>query len=437
MTRTLYLDCEMGAAGDMLAAALLELLPDPQGFIAEFNSLGLPGVRVGATRTSKLGVGGTSFQVLVNGVAEQADPDHRHQHNHHVEQAQTDHLPGRSPDAGHRHDHGSEQATGHPHRHGDLSRITDIITGLGLPKTVQDDALAVYRLIAEAESQIHQVPVSEIHFHEVGALDAIADITAVCLLLARLAPQRVIASPIRVGAGQVRCAHGLMPVPAPATALILTGIPTYAGEIRGELCTPTGAALVRHFAHEFGVMPPLRADRIGYGMGKKDFTAVNCVRALLGDAWDAGDESTGDEVVLELSCNLDDMTAEAIGFAMDALLTAGALEVYTLSAGMKKCRPGTVLTVLCRPGDRARLVKAIFAHTVTLGIREQTMRRHTLTRTQTDVPTRFGPIRRKLAHGHGVRRAKYEYDDLARAAETAGLGLAEVLALIEQDAAES
>ena len=207
---------------------------------------------------------------------------------------------------------------------------------------IRKDILAVFGMIAEAESHVHGVPVTEIHFHEVGTMDAVADIAAVCILMDRLAPDQVVVSPVHVGSGQVKCAHGILPVPAPATAFILKDVPIYGGEILGELCTPTGAALLKYFASRFGAMPVMRTAAIGYGMGKKDFPAANCVRALFGET-----EQTGD-IVAELSCNVDDMTAEEAGYAMEALFAAGALEVYTTPAGMKKSRPGLILHVMCR-----------------------------------------------------------------------------------------
>ena len=193
---------------------------------------------------------------------------------------------------------------------------------------MKKDVLAVYGLIAEAESKAHGMPITDIHFHEVGTMDAVADVTAVCMLMEELHPEQVIVSPIHVGSGQVRCAHGILPVPAPATAHILQGCPTYGGQIRGELCTPTGAALLKYFATSFGSMPVMRTERIGYGMGKKDFEMANCVRVMLGES----EEQTSD--AFELECNVDDMTPEEIGFAMERLYEAGAAEVYTVAVGM-------------------------------------------------------------------------------------------------------
>lgn len=225
--KTLYLDCGMGAAGDMLTAALLELLPDPDGFVDELNALGIPGVQYRREASVKCGITGTHMSVTVNGV-EESDHAHAHHHDH-------EHT--------HEHEHTNEHEHT-PHQHSSLHRIRHIISGLHLPEAVQHNAKAVYGLIAEAESRAHNVPVTEIHFHEVGTMDAVADVVAVCLLMDRLAPERVIVSPIHVGSGHVHCAHGILPVPAPATAYILQGLPIYGGSVKGELCTPSILRLV-------------------------------------------------------------------------------------------------------------------------------------------------------------------------------------------------
>ena len=408
--KTLYLDCGMGAAGDMLTAALLELLPDPDGFVDELNALGIPGVQYRREMSVKCGITGTHMSVTVNGVEES---DHSHDHDHHHD---------------HEHEHDHEHTHEHehaPHQHNSLHRIRHIISGLHLPEAVQHNAMAVYGLIAEAESRAHNVPVTEIHFHEVGTMDAVADVVAVCLLMDRLAPERIIVSPIHVGSGHVHCAHGILPVPAPATAYILQGLPIYGGSVKGELCTPTGAALLKHFATEFGEMPVMRVGAIGYGMGKKDFPAANCVRSMLGEA---GESS---HTVCQLSCNVDDMTAEAISFSMDRLFDAGALEVYTTPAGMKKSRPGTLICALCPEAAREAVVEAMLRHTTTIGIRESLCRRYVLERHIESIETPYGVVRRKDSCGYGVTRSKYEYDDLARIAEERRISLSEAAALVE------
>lgn len=410
--KTLYLDCSMGAAGDMLAAALLELLPNPDAFVAELNALAIPGVKFSRETSVKCGITGTHLQVTVHGEEEDAhDHHHAHSHDHHHDHAHA-----------HHHDHAHIH-----HHHASLHNIEHIVRGhLSLPATVADNVMAVYHLIADAESKAHGKPVSEIHFHEVGTMDAIADITAVCLLMHRLAPDEIIVSPVHVGSGQVHCAHGILPVPAPATATILQDVPIYGGSIQGELCTPTGAALLKHFADSFGEMPVMRTSAIGYGMGKKDFPAANCVRALLGERSDASDD------VIELCCNIDDMTGEAIGYAFDKLFAAGALDVYTIPIGMKKSRPGHLLHVVCREADKDALVRALFAHTTTIGIRENRFRRYTLDRRIETIETADGPVRRKCSTGYGVSREKFEHDDLARIADAQGLSLREAEARIRK-----
>ena len=448
--KTLYLECGMGAAGDMLTAALLELMPDPEAAVTELNSLGIPGVQFSKEAVSKCGIGGTHMTVKVHGEEESEEMfhhhhehhDHSHEHEHDHESACHEHHDHLHEHEDHEHahehthehedhEHAHEHSHEHTHEHGDaghthhhhssLHDIEHIVCGhLNIPEQVKQDVMAVYGLIAEAESHAHGVPVTEIHFHEVGTMDAIADITAVCLLMNKIAPDQVIVSPVHVGSGHVHCAHGILPVPAPATAYILNGVPMYGGAVKGELCTPTGAALLKHFATRFGDMPVMRTEAIGYGMGKKDFEQANCIRAMLGETEDAGDS------VLQLECNVDDMTAEELGFAMEMILEAGALEVYTVAAGMKKSRPGTILCVLCHEDAKETLVRVIFRNTTTIGVREHRCSRYTLKRSFETVQTPYGNVQKKLSSGYGVTREKYEYEDLARIAREQGLSLTEV-----------
>ena len=305
-----------------------------------------------------------------------------------------------------------------------MGDIRHILSHLDIPQQVRQDAQAVYQLIAQAESHAHGRPVEEIHFHEVGTLDAVTDVVAVCWLIHDLAPQRILASPVHVGSGQVRCAHGILPVPAPATAHILQGVPTYGGAVQGELCTPTGAALLKHFVQGFGPSPVMRVEKIGYGMGKKDFEAANCVRAMLGETQETG------ETVAELCCNLDDMTPEALGFAQERLWEAGALDVSTLAVGMKKNRPGVMLLCMCRVEDREKMLSLLFAHTTTLGVRERLCNRYTLSRSQRTVETEYGPVRVKESTGWGVVREKPEYEDLAKIAREQNMTLDQVKRLL-------
>ena len=446
--KTLYFDCGMGAAGDMLTAAVLELFENQEEVVHELNHLGIPDVEFAAEKTQKCGITGTHIHVKIHGIEEDAGTDicadsfahtkiheytHEHHHSHgHSHDHEHHHGHGHSHDHGHHHDHehsyDHEHSHEHSHEHGHhhshvhhgMSDIAHIISHLHVNDTVKQHILAVYHLIAEAESHAHGVPVDQIHFHEVGNMDAIADVTAFCYLLDKLQIDQVAASSIHVGSGQVTCAHGILPVPAPATAYILKGVPVYGGQIRGELCTPTGAALLKHFASQFGRMPVMSVDVIGYGMGKKDFAAANCVRAMLGTTEDSTDS------IAELSCNIDDMTGEELGFAMEQLFSAGALDVFTMPIQMKKNRPGTLFTVFCKPEDRQKMVPLIFKYTTTLGIRENLLNRYRLARGFETIDTPHGPIHRKTASGYGVHRSKLEFDDLSKIAKIEHITLREV-----------
>ena len=421
--KTLYLECNMGAAGDMLAAALLELHPQPEEFVRRMNSLGIPGVEFSAQPAVKCGITGTHVSVTVHGEEEESQDVHLHHHDHHHDHEHThDHDHEHHEHEHHEHDHGH----GH-HHHAGMGDIQHILSHLDIPQDVREDAEEVYELIALAESHAHGRPVEEIHFHEVGTLDAVADVVAVCWLIHDLAPEQILASPIHVGWGQVRCAHGILPVPAPATAHILRDVPTYGGSVEGELCTPTGAALLKHFAQSFGPSPVMRVEKIGYGMGKKDFEAANCLRAMLGETQE------GRETIAQLCCNLDDMTPEALGFVQERLWEAGALDVTTTPVGMKKNRPGVLLTCMCRLEDRERLVSLLFRHTTTLGIRESQCSRYTLSRSQRSLETPWGPVRIKTSAGWGVTREKPEYEDLAKIARDQDLPLDKVKELLPKD----
>lgn len=506
--KLLYLDCGMGAAGDMLGAALAELLPDAERdvFVAEINNAGIPGTEVSLNPSIKCGITGTHLTVTVDGEEEEV---HNHEHGHSYEHEHSGHEHLHEDSRVHSHAHGHEEHCDHGHDHGhgghthehehthghhahrSLHDIQHIIADLKLPETVRQDILAVYSLIAEAESKAHDKLVSEIHFHEVGTMDAIADIASVCLLLHKLAPDQIVASPVHVGNGQVKCAHGILPVPAPATAYILKDVPIYGGQIQGELCTPTGAALLKHFVTRFGEMPMITPNSTGYGMGKKDFPAANCVRAILGESFaenqpeqpacspastavpapatapastaapasataPASEEAAITETICELSCNVDDMTGEDIAFAIETFLQNGALDAFTVPCTMKKGRPGVLVTVLCKDPDQKQMTRLILQHTTTLGVRSAIKKRWILSRTESetvipndvlanvtapDMPAGSKAqelkttgndctIRSKTSTGFGITRNKYEHDDLEKIARTYGLTLAQVRALL-------
>lgn len=387
--KTLYFDCAMGAAGDMLMGALLELHPDREAFLARLNRALDGRAVVSAAPDSKCGISGTHVSVMIDGHEEGEEVAHHHHGGH--------------------------------HHHTSVGEILAFLDNVEADSAAAEDAKAVYMLLADAESRVHSQPIENIHFHEIGTLDALADILGVCMLINELAPDKIVCSPINVGSGTVKCAHGILPVPAPATELILRGMPVYGGSVTGELCTPTGAVLLKHFCTGAGEMPRMSVSAAGYGTGTKDFAAANVVRAMIGERRDAAEE------VVELKCNIDDMTAEALGYAQEALLSAGALDVYTTPIGMKKNRPAILLTCMCRKEQRDDMLRCIFANTTTIGVREYVSARYTLARREESVETEYGRVRIKHASGWGVERSKPEYDDVARIARETGKPFGEIL----------
>lgn len=392
--KILYIECSMGVAGDMLMGALYELLNDEdrKKFTDKMDSLGIEGLHVEAVPSVKCGINGTHMNVTIDG--------HEELESHHSE---------------HHHHHGASM---HDIRH--------VIDAAGISENVKKNAVEVYECIAQAESRVHGKSADEIHFHEVGSKDAMADVIGCCMLIDIIGADRIVVSPVTTGFGNVRCAHGILPVPAPATALILNDVPLRAGSIEGELCTPTGAALVKHFADEFGNMPQMTVSRIGYGMGTKDFAAANCVRVFVGIQ-----ATRTAKTIVQLCCNIDDMTAEELGYAAELLMDEGALDVYTTAIGMKKSRPGTLLTVMCREEDMERIAGLIFRNTTTLGMRVYHCERMILERSEKTLHTEFGDVRCKEASGYGVVRSKLEYDDVRRLAKSSGRSIMEIRDIIE------
>ncbi len=391
--RTVYLELKMGAAGDMLCAALYELLDadNKEAFLRRMNALGLPNTEIACLPSEKSGVNGTHYTVSI---------------------------------------HGHEEEQGKPHTHHESSSlhgILELIGALDLPAPVIENACAVYERIARAESRVHGEPVDLIHFHEVGAVDAVADVVGFCLLHHMLGAPRVIASPVNVGSGFVRCAHGLLPVPAPATSLLLCDMPSYSSGIEGELCTPTGAALVGHFAGEYAKMPAGKFLAVGYGMGKKNFAVLNCVRAFLYE------EEGEEDRLVELRCNLDDMTPEAVAFLCETLMQSGARDAYVQPVVMKKGRPGFVIVCLCDAHKEDEFCALLFRHSSTLGVRVFTCGRHAMRREFDTVQTKYGEVRIKRSSGFGSERVKPEYEDLAECARRAGVSLETVQRAVMQE----
>ncbi|MDD6451168.1 MAG: nickel pincer cofactor biosynthesis protein LarC [Lachnospiraceae bacterium] len=420
MKKLLYLDCGMGVAGDMMSAAFLDLLAEMraevpsaksqviQDLIGELNAIGIPKVTFEAENAVRCGILGLHLVVRVSGEEEAVDA-HPHPHTSTHSQMHT-------------------HTNSHSHSHRTLADVLKIIERLKLPKEVRLQVISIYQTLAEAESHAHGMEVSEIHFHEVGLMDAIADITASAYLLNLIHPDQVIASPVRTGFGEVHSAHGILPVPAPATAFLLRGIPTYAGDIPGEMSTPTGAALLRTFVSSFEEQPVMVSKAEGYGMGKKDFPRANCVRAVLSegeDLWNADDRK--EDQIIRLECDMDDITGEEMGFAMDRIYEAGARDVFYQPVYMKKNRPGILLTVLTKEKEKEAVIRAIFCHTTTIGIREEVMRRYVLKRVLVTEDTSFGPVQKKVSNGYGVHREKWEYRDLQEIARREKISIREIL----------
>lgn len=377
--KSLYIECRVGVAGDMLTASLLEHV-NKEEFVKKINSLNVPGVSFEVERIKKSSIEGNKVHVVINGTEEGLESKEHNHHSHHT--------------------------------HTSLEDVSVLINAMDLSDKVKNDAINVYNLIANAESRVHGTSVKDIHFHEVGTIDAIVDVVSVCLLMDMISPDRIIASPINVGSGMVECAHGILPVPAPATALLLEGIPMYTDhDINTELCTPTGAALIKYFVSEYGNIPVINTNSIGYGFGTKEFKKLNCVRTFLGE-----ESLDGKDTVVELKCNIDDMTGEDMGFFTEKILDEGALDVFTTSIHMKKNRPGILLTVICKEDMIERMIQCIFQYTTTIGIRQSICHRYILDREEDNIMTEYGKVRIKKVSGYGTSRVKPEYEDVKRIA---------------------
>ena len=402
--KTLYFECKMGAAGDMLMAALYEICDQKDIFLQTMNeAFSGYGIQIFPVEAKKCGISGTHMRVTINGEEELVSSDAAAHHHTHTEQD-------------------------HEHAHHSFPSILAQIEHLELPAQVKADAAAIYQLIGNAEASVHNTTLEQIHFHEVGTLDALADVCGCALLMYLIAPEKILSSPLHVGSGFVRCAHGVLPVPAPATTELLKGTPFYSGSLKGELLTPTGAAILRHYVEAFQEMPVMTLEQTGYGMGQKDFETANCVRAFLGDV------ATGDydDKILSISCNLDDMTGEAISFASESLLNAGALDVYTIPIQMKKGRPGIILTCLCPLPEKETFTRLFFQHTTTRGVRYAVYERAKLTSTFEVKDTSFGKIRIKKSSGYHATHEKPEFEDLKAIALSHGCSLDDVLKLLNK-----
>jgi pyridinium-3,5-bisthiocarboxylic acid mononucleotide nickel chelatase len=415
-----YFDCFSGASGDMVLGALLDAgLPAP-ALRHALGSLAIDYGGIAAERVLRAGISATKFKAGARAAEPQTVSQDEHVHAHRPTHAH-DHVHGHANQ-----DHGGEPKP-HQHHHHSLTDIARYIERSALSREGKDRAIRLFHRLAEAEATIHQMPLERVHLHEVGDIDSIIDIVGAVYGMEWLGVDDIVASPLDVGSGMVKCAHGTFPVPAPATALLLRGVPVYAGAVKAELVTPTGALLITEYARRFGPLPEMRIDVIGYGAGDRDFPGhPNVLRLIVGEATSAA----AVERIIVLECEIDDMNPQLFGPLMDALYAAGALEVFYAPVQMKKNRPGTLVTVIAAPDRREAIAGRLFAETTTIGVRYQEMLRERLERTIRAIDTPVGPIRFKVATRDGrVLNAAPEFEDCATAAAERGLSIKDVQAI--------
>jgi hypothetical protein len=414
--RIAYLDCFSGISGDMFLGALVDA-----GIPAKLLEDTVSALKIGAlfeiSRVNRCGISSTKIDVHTSEEKDhpreslsgnkQAQP-HGHTHGHSHENNESSHD--------HDYEHGHSRS--HSHNRG-LTEIRDIIeTTSAISNTAKLKAVSMFEALGAAEAKIHDIDIQRVHFHEVGAVDAIVDIVCAAVGTEALGVDQIICSPLNVGGGMVKCAHGVLPVPAPATLDLLKGAPVYSSGIQAELVTPTGAAIVRTLVSRFGQFPPMQVEKAGYGAGTRDFPGhANVLRLTIGESQTGVAASTSQEIITVLEANLDDLNPQVFGYVMDRLLEEGALDAFGIPVQMKKSRPGTLLTVLCRPEDAVKLSHLIFTETSTLGIRRRDEQRQTLTRKWINVSTQWGEVRMKIAAMNGtVTNYAPEYEDCRRIA---------------------
>ena len=400
MSRVLYFDCFAGISGDMTLGALLDAGLPLADLKQALGTLATGDAHVHADRVLRANVAATKFRVHehAGGAGE-----HAHEHGH------------------------AASGSAHHHAHRSLAEIFALIDQSALSASARARAKAMFQRLGEAEAAIHQMPLEQVHLHEVGALDSIIDIVGVAFAMEWAGADRTVCSPVNVGGGMVRSAHGLFPVPAPATVSLLGDAPVYSSGLQQELVTPTGALIVSTYADSFGPIPAMSIERVGYGAGDRDDPHTpNVLRVLIGRA---GDRPAAERVTV-IECEIDDMNPQIFGVAMERLYAAGALEVFYVPVQMKKNRPGTLLSVVAPPERRAALADVIFRETTTIGLRHYDVERECLRREIVDVATPLGPIRFKIAWQNGrVMNAVPEFDDCARLAAANNLPVKEVQAI--------
>jgi uncharacterized protein (TIGR00299 family) protein len=414
--RIAYLECFSGISGDMFLGALLDAGVPLETFTQTIQALGVA-ARLEVSRVQRSSISANKVDVISSGEKdlpreeywEQQTHNHEHSHDH--------------DEHSHEHDHH------HPHAHRGLREIREIIGKAAISQSAQSTAIKIFEALGAAEAKIHNKNIEEIHFHEVGAIDAIVDITCAAVGVDALKVSAVICSPLNVGGGTVKCAHGVFPIPAPATLELLRNAPVYSGEIQKELVTPTGAAIVSVLASRFAQFPRMKPEKVAYGAGTRDFKGFpNVLRLTIGETVEESASLIPEEAIAILEANVDDMTPQLFGYVMERVLQEGALDVFATSVQMKKNRPGMLLTVLCRPEDGQRLTRLIFAETTTLGVRMREEKRATLARRHLAVATKWGDVRMKVANLNGsVSNYAPEYEDCRRIAEQQRIPLKAVM----------
>jgi len=438
--KIVYFDCFAGISGDMILGSLIDLGLDPDALAEELHKLPLDGYRLEFSRTRKVGIQAAQFKVILSGSHGEhlADSEFRE-----VE------LPGGSSDA-HSHDHESHEHGSHEHR--SLHEILALIESSELSFQVKSTAMHIFNRLAEAEARVHGGSADQVHFHEVGGIDAIIDITGAAIALELLGVEKVYASALHLGSGFVRIQHGLYPVPAPATANLITGVPAYTSEVKGELVTPTGAAIITTIASGFGPMPPMKTLAVGYGAGSRERDFPNVLRAFLGEEF-SGSASTRqknrpvrtpfpeqhevepgpagyhESVALVVEANIDDMNPQLFENLREKLLQAGALDVVLIPVQMKKGRPGMILQVLVYPPSLDDLLEIIFNESTSIGVRTYEVTKRMLQRESQTVETAYGTVRFKVARlGERIVNVSPEYEDCLELAQQQGQSVKEVYA---------
>ncbi len=402
--RIAYLDCFSGISGDMFLGALIDAGVSPKLLEDTVKALDI-GARLEISKVVRGGISATKVDVYANGEKdlprevfwEQQGHDHPHEHSH-----------GHEHSHEHRRDHGRT-----------LTEIRRVIEKAAISSTAKATAIKIFETLGQAEAEIHNTSIDQVHFHEVGAVDAMVDIVCAAVGAESLAVQEWVCSPLNVGGGTIKCAHGTLPVPTPATLKLLRDSPVYSSGPQVELVTPTGAAIVKTLSARFAPFPAMKIEKSGYGAGTRDFPEhPNLLRITIGEAEPTGRASASNDSITVLEANLDDLSPQVLAYAMERLLAEGALDVFSVPIQMKKSRPGALLTVLAKMEDANRLTKTIFAETTTLGVRRREEQRQTLSRRWETVDTTWGPVRIKIANMNGtVSNYAPEYEDCRTLAE--------------------